>query len=386
VTAPRLAWGLCAAFAALCAAAIALTVADPGGGDEWLMVLLSGYAVSGAMVAARQPRNAVGWILLAVAIAFGVQGVGELYVAMPDWPAREYVGWVAAWSWYVWMALIGVFLPLVFPTGRPLSPRWRVVAWLGGAALALSVAGEAFGSGELDLSAPVPNPFALHGIAGDAVAVAAVLGDVLVAVAFVLAGVSVVLRFRRARGVERAQLKWFALIGLLCVVALAMAMLAVLFPGGWRDPIGDMGWYSFLLLGLIGIPFATGIAILRHRLYDIDVVIRRTLVYAALTATLGATYLAFVLLSGLAFGDSDLAIAAGTLAAAALFRPALARIQAAVDRRFYRRRYDAALTLEAFGARLRDEVDLDALGADLRGVVAETVQPAHVSLWLRGVR
>ena len=134
---------------------------------------------------------------------------------------------------------------------------------------------------------------------------------------------------------------------------------------------------------VIGIPLATGIAILRHRLYDIDLVIRRTLVYGALTATLGATYFGLVLLVSLAVGESGLAVAVSTLAVAALFRPARARIQAAVDRRFFRRRYDAALTLEAFGARLRDELDLEALGADLRQVVRDTVQPTHVSLWLR---
>ena len=380
----RLAWGLWALFVASVTATLWLVLVGQAPNDEALMVLLLGYATVGAMIASRHGRNPVGWLLLAIALSFSVQGLGEAYAATPSLPGREYVGWVSSWSWYIWVTLVGVFLPLLFPNGRALGPRWRPAVWLAACALGLSVVGAGFQPGRMDLEVGLENPFGARGVLADLVAVAGALGDGLMAVAFLLAGVSLVLRFRRSRGAERAQLKWFALVGLLVVAALALAMLEVLFPGGWRRVVGAIGWFGFLFLAIVGIPAATGVAILRHRLYDIDVVIRRTLVYGALSATLAAGYLACVVLAQLAIGArSDLAVAGSTLAMAALFRPARGRIQALVDRRFYRRRYDAAQTLEQFGARLRDELDLEALATDLHRVVRDTVQPAHVSLWLR---
>ena len=392
-----LAWSLFGLFFALLVTNLLVIVLGPSGEDDVFFIAIVGYAFVGALVASRQPGNAVGWILLAIGITLTVGTLADANLLSRTAPARGLSAWLSEWVWYVWLTLAGIFLPQLFPTGRPLSRRWRPVLWLGIAALVLSVVGAAFEPGRLDVDSPVPvvNPVGLGGPIGDALPVVARAGDVLAALAFVLAAASLVVRFRRSRGVERQQLKWFAYVGLLVAMGLTLAMAQVLFDaqpgddveGGWLEVVGAVGWFLALGSIVIGIPIAAGMAILRHRLYDIDVVINRTLVYGALTATLLLSYLGLVLLLQIALGplteDNGLAIAGSTLGVAALFRPARRRIQELVDRRFYRRKYDAAQTVERFGARLRDEVELDSLSAELRAVAADTMQPAHVSLWLR---
>ena len=225
--------------------------------------------------------------------------------------------------------------------------------------------------------------------AADLLSVAGQVASFLTGVAFLGAAASVIVRLRRSHGVERQQLKWFAYVVVMVVggITLASVSSAVGDDKAWVQIAGPVGWFTALIGIAFGIPGATAIAVLRYRLYDIDVVINRTLVYVGLTASLVASYLGAVLLLQLALGplteDNDLAIAGSTLAVAAAFRPLRGRIQGLVDRRFYRHKYDAARTIERFGARLRDEVSLDALSSELRGVVADTMQPAQVSVWLR---
>ena len=390
-----LAWSLFAAFFAITSTTVVLALAERGG-DDYFTVVAFGYPLVGALVASRQPRNAVGWLLLVIGIFFALGALADTNIRSASAPALGASAWISDAGWYVWLTCAAVFLPLVFPDGRLVSQRWRPALWLGIAALAASIIGAGLAPGPFDVDSyrTVDNPIGIEGADGLFEALS-LLGNVLATIAFVLAAASLVVRFRRSRGTERQQLKWFAFVGLIAVAGLAVAMLQVLFglqPGeegetGWLKVIGTVAWGIALLTIIIGIPVATGMAILRHRLYDIDVVIRRTLVYAALTATLAACYVGTVLLLQLVLSPgSDFAIAASTLAVAALFRPAATRIQRLVDRRFYRRKYDASLTIEAFGARLRDEVELDALSRELREVVRETMQPAHASLWLRAER
>jgi hypothetical protein len=273
---------------------------------------------------------------------------------------------------------------MLFPDGRSLSRRWRPFVWLALFGMAGAVLGQWFHPGPLD-TAPfekVVNPFGISTAEGVFSALTG-LGFLAILLSVLGAAVSLVLRFRRSRGTLRLQLKWLAMSGV--VFALAMLVSSVLYQLGVKSSGNGP-----VLLALASVPLFAGEAMLRRRLYDIDVVINRTLVYVLLTATLAVVYVGSVLLLQLALNSvtsgSSLAVAVSTLGVAALFRPARARIQGVVDRRFYRRKYDAARTLEQFSARLREQVDLEALGGELRAVVAETMQPSHVSLWLRGAR
>ena len=382
MTAPRLAWGLFAVWIALAALAFVYSVGAEDHFEAIFMVALTVFAVVGAVVASRRPRNPIGWMLEAIALLSALTSVLIGYTSSADNPVPVAM-WLDDWIGDVWIGIVVVGIPLLFPDGRLPSPRWRLPAWIATAAFAVGILGRALGDRVLDTEAPgtVHNPYALPGAAGDAAAAIATASVALYGGAAVFGLAGLVTRMRRSHGVERQQLKWFGYVVALLLATLILSAISLISHDLYV--VGVIGWSGFLILVTFGLPLAIGAAILRHRLYDIDVVINRTLVYGGLTATLGGTYLALVLLIGLTLGTSNLAIAISTLAVAALFRPARARIQGAVDRRFYRRRYDAARTLEAFGARLRDEVDVDALSDDLRGVVAQTMQPTEVTLWLR---
>jgi hypothetical protein len=368
---------------------IAVAVALIGHGDEavpddappwWsaisFLVPMLAFAVVGALISLRQPENRIGRLLGVIGLLWAIliASIGvSVWALVTDALPKSVGEWISVGSnaWVVALGLTGTQLLVRLPDGELPSPRWRWYSRVTLGLIAVAALGMAAQPGRvLDIegtSNPVDLPWA-EPLAG---------AFLLVIVSFVVGMVALVRRYRRANEHDRAQLRWVAFGG----AAFIVIYLATL-PGGDSDVVTSIAQAGFALL-----PIGIGYAILKHNLYDIDVVINRALVYGALTATLAALYIASVLvlqqaLSGITSG-SDLAIAASTLAVAAAFRPARGRIQAAVDRRFFRSRYDARRTLDGFSSRLRDQVDLAALDAELRGVVAETMQPAHVSLWLR---
>jgi hypothetical protein len=350
-----------------------------------LPVLILAFSTVGALVASYRPENAIGWLFLAGAF---VWIVGELtleygvYALITDpgaLPAGVWAAWFGAWARGIGWFLLVSFLLLLFPTGRLPSPRWRPVLWgtVGSIVLFTLASWLSPETNDLRLTS-VRNPL---GLESEILGLLYELFNYTFPLLIVASGAAVIVRFRRSRGDERQQLKWFAYaVGVMIVVFVIWFSLALT---GLVPPSSLM--YE---LPLIGLPVATGIAILKYRLYDIDVIVNRTLVYGSLTLVLALMYFCgivilqrlFVALTG---QQSTIAVVASTLLIAALFTPLRRRIQSFIDRRFYRRKYDAAKTLEAFSARLRDETDLNALRGDLVGVVNETMQPAHVSIWLR---
>lgn len=384
----RLAWGLWAAAIAMLVAGVGLSVAGGGPFDDIFsrVVVVPVAATVGALIFARVPGNPIGWIFLGLGVVGGVQSLlaGYADFALPAEAGSSSLGETSAWlSGLLWAPLTLIpltFALLLFPDGRLHSDRWRPLRWLAAIGIAGLTAVVALnpegGEREEERWGLSQNPYGLE----DAEPIRALVGLLAIAVVPALLGTvaALVVRFRRASGEQRQQLKWLTYCGTIAVAVVFVA-------GTFFDEDPNAGVLSGAAFALI--PFSIGVSILRYRLYDIDVVINRTLVYGSLTALLAGTYLALVLLFQLALSPltegSGVAVAASTLAVAALGRPARRRIQETVDRRFYRRRYDTARTVESFSARLRDEIDLDALADELRLVVAHTMQPAHVSLWLR---
>jgi hypothetical protein len=355
-------------------------------------VLLLAYGTVGVLIASRRPGNAIGWIFCAVGLALAVASAASgyadygLYGDGDALPAAELAAWLSVWLNIVVLSVAPCLLFLLFPDGRPPSARWRPVVWLVAAAGGGIFFTLAFSPGELDeYTYPgLPNPLGVGGAVGDVLSTVESTGNGILPIAVLVSISSMIVRFRRSSGRERLQLKWVAYTAALTA---ASFLVSFVLP----EPVPQAIQDAVFLLGVVAfaaIPIAAGIAILRHRLYDIDVLVNRTLVYGLLTLSLAVVYVGgIVLLQGLFHAltgqESQLAVVASTLMIAALFGPLRRRVQGFIDRRFYRRKYDARKTLESFSARLRDETDLETLSEDLVAVVRETVQPAHARLWLR---
>jgi hypothetical protein len=397
-TAAWLAWSLWA----FCVALFALTMvfvflSPPIQTDEQirfsdpLIVLFRLMALTfptvGALVASRRPENPIGWILCGTGFLTSVRSFAEVYAdfglaGRPGLlPGVEYMAWLASWMGAPVVLLATVLLLLVFPDGKLIDRAWWVVVGMAVGGAALVAASMALGrGGSWWAYHPIPNPFALEGnIYENVIGPLLYPGFALLFASLAYAAASILTRRDKGSRVERQQIKWLGYAFALMIVGLVLPFLGVAF---WAVIVAVAAFNSF--------PLAVGIAVLRYRLFDIDVIINRTLVYGGLTATLGLAYFGGVTVSEMIFRaftgreeQPQLAIVISTLVIAALFTPLRRRIQSFIDRSFYRRKYDARKTLEDFSAQLRNETDLKALSDDLVGVVRETMQPAHVSLWLR---
>ena len=361
----------------------------PGRGSELVLEAVATiaavlFSLVGLLIARKETANPIGWIFLWSAAALGLMDAAHGYADLAlygrtNWPGGPWAGWLTSWLVIV-LFVAPCLIAQLFPDGRPPSPRWGRVLRLSvglGFYLALSPALQPRRLGSYpDVANPLGTPHWAGNVLVDpvwGVAVLLLLG---------LSLTSIVTRFRRSTGVERKQLTWLALAGALVIVAFIGAFVANGIGGVIETVFFAVGFSAFLVM-----PVAVAVAILRYRLYEIDRIISRTLVYGGLTVVLGAAYVGLVLGGQAVFssfaGGGGLVIAVSTLVVAALFLPMRSRVQRLVDRRFYRRRYDAQRTLESFGTRLREQVDLETLQVELQNVVHETVQPAGVALWLR---
>jgi hypothetical protein len=387
-------WALAAALTAGAGVCIALINLTTEYHTDWNDLVLWGgllaFASVGALIALRLPANRIGWLLLALGVLWGAKSLANEYAVYALFASEQplrgatLAAWGDTWLGIAAQLLLVVYLPLWFPTGYVAGPRWRIVERLAAVGIVVAVVGFVLQPGVLGSSGEYTtstNPIGLlqRRQVSDTVET---LGIAIVTGCVVAAIVSLGRRLRASRGVERQQIKWVVYWLAIFVVAFMINALAHIFAPSYVN----LALVPFIL-SIVAIPFVIAIAILRYHLFDIDRVINRTLVYGVATIVLGACYLLGVVvlqtvLDPLTRG-SDLAVAATTLLVAAIARPARDRVQRAVDRRFYRRRYDAARVVAAFSVRLRNEVNLDTVGDELRWAVQETVQPASVTLWLR---
>jgi hypothetical protein len=395
-TASWLAWLLCALSLVLTALSLLLlarSISHPGVHvfDHWLDSTLAaiGYSTVGAVIAPRTPSdNPIGWLFCVVSLLFALThfvaeyAIYTLLAASGSLlPAGEAAAWLTSWLWIPQIGSV-LLVILLFPDGRLPRRGWRWFAWLSVLLMLVGALLCAFAPGPIIALGPIQNPLAVESLPSVYKTVERVVNTLML-----VAVISLFIRLRRAGEQERQQIKWFVY-----AIALAIGGAVLTFPVS--EAIGSLWlkWIGFVpfIVGVMFIPISMGIAIIRYRLYEIDTLINRTLVYGSLTALLAALYFGGVTATQAIFRaltsqeqQSQLAIVISTLVIAALFMPLRRRIQGFIDRRFYRRKYDARKTLDAFSAKLRDETDLDALSDDLTSVIKETMQPSHVSLWLR---
>jgi hypothetical protein len=356
------------------------------------MAAVTGLLV-GAILVSRLPRQPIGWLLWTSGLLFALtritQGLADrgLTADPGSVPGAIWFAWVNTWVGTPGFLLLGVLLPLLYPTGRPPSPHWRplaIVVMVELAALSAVAAISPFPSGTYPPG--VQNPLAPGGLLGDELVVVQNVLSLALLLLLGLALASLVVRYRRAKGIEREQLKWFAFVGAIAITALAIAGL---FKGSTGDVLATIDWFGWLIGigGLVLMPVAIGIAVLRYRLYEIDRLISRTISWASVSAVLVAVFVAVILVTQAVLASitssNTIAVAASTLVVFAIFQPLRRRVQARVDRRFNRARYDAERTVAAFAGRLRDEVDLGQLTTEIAAAVDATLQPVSVSLWLR---